>query len=73
MNKSKLADKVIGKEKKKIKKKAKRSLHRTLACVFGLIGAFGLGYLFGMHHKLIVAVVKKEELPEAPKGKCPFA
>lgn len=73
MNKSKLADKVIGKEKKKIKKKAKRTLHRTLACVFGLIGVFGLGYLFGMHHKLIVAVVKKEELPEAPKGKCPFA
>ena len=31
------------------------------------------GYLFGMHHRLIVAMIKKEELPEAPKGKCPFA
>lgn len=32
-----------------------------------------MGYLFGMHHRLIVAMIKKEELPEAPKGKCPFA
>lgn len=73
MNKSKLADKVIDREKKKIKKKAKRTLHRALARIFGIIGLFVMGYLFGMHHRLIVAMIKKEELPEAPKGKCPFA
>ena len=73
MDKKKLADKIVAKEKKKVKKKSKRLLHRILACVFGTVGLFGLGYLFGMHHHLIVAMMKKEELPKAPKGKCPFA
>lgn len=73
MDKKKLADKVVEKEKKKLKKKTKLILHHILACVFGSIGLFGLGYLFGMHHHLIVAMIKKEELPKAPKGKCPFA
>ena len=73
MNKSKLADKVIDKEKKKLKKKTKRTLHRILFCIFSTIGLFCIGYLFGMHHHLIVAMIKKEELPKAPKGKCPFA
>ena len=73
MNKKKLANKVVETEKKKIRKKAKKTMHRMLFCVFGTIGLFGMGYLFGMHHRLIVAMIKKEELPEAPKGKCPFA
>ena len=73
MNKQKLADKVIDREKKKLKKKTKRTVHRILAVIFGTIGLFFTGYLFGMHHHLIVAMLKKEELPRAPKGKCPFA
>ena len=71
MNKPKLADKLISREKKKLKKKTKKTFHRILACIFGSIGLFGMGYLFGMH--LIVAMIKKEDLPKAPKGKCPFA
>ena len=73
MNKPKLADKLISREKKKLKKKTKKTFHRILACIFGSIGLFGMGYLFGMHHHLIVAMIKKEDLPKAPKCKCPFA
>ena len=73
MNKPKLADKLISKEKKKLKKKTKKTFHRILACIFGSIGLFGMGYLFGMHHHLIVAMIKNEDLPKASKGKCPFA
>ena len=73
MNKQKLADKVIDRETKKLKKKTKRTLHRILAVIFSTIGLFFTGYLFGMHHHLIVAMLEKEELPKAPKGKCPFA
>lgn len=73
MNKPKLADKLISREKKKLKKKTKKTVHRILACIFGSIGLFGMGYLFGIHHHLIVAMLKKKELPSAPKDKCPFA
>ena len=73
MNKPKLADKLISREKKKLRKKTRKTFHRILACIFGIIGLFGMGYLFGMHHHLIVAMIKKEDLPKAPKGKCPFA
>ncbi len=73
MNKPKLADKLISREKKKFKKKTRKTFHRILACIFGSIGLFGMGYLFGMHHQLIVAMIKKEDLPKAPKGKGPFA
>lgn len=73
MNKPKLADKLISREKKKLKKKTRKSFRRILACIFGSIGLFGMGYLFGIHHHLIVAMIKKEDLPKAPKGKCPFA
>ena len=73
MNKPKLADKLISREKKKFKKKTRKTFYRILACIFGSIGLFGMGYLFGMHHHLIVAMIKREDLPKAPKGKCPFA
>ena len=73
MNKPKLADKLISREKKKLRKKTRKTFHRILACIFGSIGLFGMGYLFGMHHHLIVSMIKKEDLPKAPKGKCPFA
>ena len=72
MNKPKLADKLISREKKKFRKKTRKTFHRILACIFS-IGLFGMGYLFGMHHHLIVAMIKREDLPKAPKGKCPFA
>jgi hypothetical protein len=35
-----------------------------LACIF----LFGIGYLFGMHHMVVAAAVKKEAIPEAPKS-----
>ena len=72
MNKPKLADKLISREKKKFKKKTRKTFHRILACIFGSIGLFGMGYLFGMHHHLIEKKKKKEDLPKAPKGRCPF-
>ena len=44
---------------------------RILLFILGGICIFGLGYLFGMHHRLIVAKLRGEEPPKAPAD-CPF-
>ena len=46
-------------------------IKRILVFVFGVIGLFCIGYLFGMHHRLVAAMIRGEKLPEAPK-ECPF-
>ena len=46
-------------------------IKRILYCICGSIVLFFLGYLFGMHHRLIAAMVRGETPPEAPK-ECPF-
>ncbi len=73
MNKPKLADKLISREKKKFRKKTRKTFHRILACIFGSIGLFGMGYLFGMHHHRIVAMIKNVNLRRYPRGKWSLA
>lgn len=60
--------KLADKEKKKAKKRAAR--RRRL--LFGGICIFGLGYLFGMHHRVFAAALKGEDASAAQKGKCVF-
>lgn len=45
----------------------KKKLLKTLLC--GLCGSFCLVMLY-LHRRLIIAAIKGEELPKAPKG-CP--
>ena len=61
-----VAEKAVEKKKKKLRKKVKRVLRLTLLGVFLL----GTGYFLGVHHRVIEAMVKGEELPKAPKGHC---
>lgn len=61
-----VAEKAVEKKKKKLRKKVKRVLRLTLLGVFLL----GTGYFLGVHHRVIEAMVKGEELPNAPKGHC---
>ena len=61
-----VAEKAVEKKKKKLRKKVKRVLRMTLLGVFLL----GTGYFLGVHHRLLAALVKGEELPKAPKGHC---
>ncbi len=58
------------KDKKKAAKKLKKIIKRVCRAV--ICGAFLLciGYFLGIHHRVIEALVKGEELPEAPKGHC---
>ena len=59
-----VAEKAVEKKKKKLRKKVKRVLRLTLLGVFLL----GTGYFLGVHHRVLAALVKGEELPKAPKG-----
>ena len=61
-----VAEKALEKKKKKLRKKVKRVLRMTLLGVFLL----GTGYFLGVHHRVIAAMLKGEELPKAPKGHC---
>ena len=61
-----VAEKALEKKKKKLRKKVNRVLRMTLLGVFLL----GTGYFLGVHHRLLAALVKGEELPKAPKGHC---
>ncbi len=61
-----VAEKAVEKKKKKLRKKVKRVLRMTLLGVFLL----GTGYFLGVHHRVLAALVKGEELPKAPKGHC---
>lgn len=61
-----VAEKAVEKKKKKLRKKVKRVLRLTLLGVFLL----GTGYFLGVHHRVLAAMVKGEELPKAPKGHC---
>ena len=70
MKKKKLAGKLADREKSRLKRKAKRGFRHFLLRVFGAAFLFAAGYLFGLHHKMIVAFMKGEELPKAPKN-CP--
>ena len=70
MRKQKLADKVVEKEKKKLKKKTKKTFRRVVGVTLGGVGLFCTGYLFGLHHRVIVAMIKGEEVPKASKCHC---
>lgn len=59
-----VAEKAVEKKKKKLRKKVKRVLRMTLLGVFLL----GTGYFLGVHHRVLAALVKGEELPKVPKG-----
>ena len=61
-----VAEKAVEKKKKKLRKKVKRVLRLTLLGVCLL----GTGYFLGVHHRVLAAMVKGEELPKAPKGHC---
>ena len=70
MSKKGIVEKVHDVEKKKRKKKLKRAVRRI---VFGVLGGTCLlctGYFLGVHHRVIEAWIKGEELPAPPKGHC---
>lgn len=68
MKKKNLAEKIVETEKEKAKKTAKRKLRRAVRTCVGGLCLFCTGYFLGVHHRVIKALIKGEELPEAPKG-----
>lgn len=65
-----LANKIVEGEKEKAKRKARRTLRRiACGCCSGLF-LLCAGYFLGVHHRVIEAMIKGEELPKAPKGHC---
>ena len=68
MKKNNLAEKIVENEKEK--KKAKRKLRRTVCTCVGGLCLLCTGYFLGIHHRVIEALIKGEELPEAPEGHC---
>lgn len=74
MHKKHLAEKavetVVEKKKEKAKKKLKRKLRRVFCGVLGGFALLGTGYFLGVHHRVLAAMIKGRELPEAPKGHC---
>ena len=70
MKKKNLAEKIVETEKVKAKKKAKRKLRRAVRTCVGGLCLLCTGYFLGVHHRVIEALIKGEELPEAPKGHC---
>ena len=68
--KKRLAAAIVDQEKKKTKKNLKRKLRRAVGCVCGGAFLLGTGYFLGVHHRVIAAYLKGEELPPAPKGHC---
>lgn len=65
-----LAERAVEKQKKKVEKKAKRIIRHVL--LGSLFGVFLLctGYFLGVHHRVLAAWIKGEDLPEAPIGHC---
>lgn len=70
MKEKTLVSKVVEDEKKKAKKKAKRAVRRVVCTCLGSVCLLCTGYFLGVHHRVIEAMIKGEELPEAPKGHC---
>ena len=70
MKKKNLAGKVVENERKKVKKKAKRAVRRAVFTCLGGVCLFCTGYFLGVHHRVIKAMVKGEELPKATKSRC---
>ncbi len=70
MKKKNLAEKIVETEKVKAKKKAKRKLRRAVCTCVGGLCLLCTGYFLGVHHRVIEALIKGEELPEPPKGHC---
>ena len=70
MKKKNLAEKIVETEKEKAKKKAKRKLRRAVCTCVGGLCLLCTGYFLGIHHRVIEALIKGEELPEPPKGHC---
>ena len=54
----------------KLKKKAKKRVKSVIFRIFGTLFVFSIGVFAGIHWRVILALIKKGEIPEAPKGHC---
>ena len=48
--------------------KIKTAIGKILRTLLGVVVVAGVVYFLGMHHEVIAAWLKGEELPEAPEG-----
>ena len=67
---SKVVDYAVEAEKQKLKKKAKKRVKSVIFRIFGNLFVFSIGVFAGIHWRVILALIKKGEIPEAPKGHC---
>lgn len=70
MKKKRLVGKIAEEQKKKVRRKAKKKRKRILRGIFCGAALFSLGIFVGVHRRVILAYLKGEELPEAPKSHC---
>jgi hypothetical protein len=67
---SKVVDYAVEAEKQKLKKKAKKRVKSVIFRIFGTVVVFCIGVFAGIHWRVILALIKKGEIPEAPKDHC---
>ena len=70
MKKKNLTATIVEGEKKEAERKVKRTVRRIVCGCLGGIGLLCTGYFLGVHHRVIKAYIKGEELSTAPHRHC---
>ena len=68
MKKNYIAQKVVERKRRQIKRRARRRSRKIACRVLGVLCPLFIGFFLGTHHRVIRAYIKGEELPQAPKG-----
>ena len=67
---AKVVDHAVEAEKQKLKKKAKKRVKGIIFRLFGTLFVFSIGVFAGIHWRVILALIMKRNMPEAPEGHC---